>query len=587
MKSKDYWGNRQTQNMWEYMQSAENTAKEVASLYAEASEYLNKELDKIYQKFRSKHGLSQAEADRLLHQLPDDATMQQMMDALRQSQDDTEKAALLAELESPAYRARLERLEAVQKELDGLMQNVYQQEKTITTRSYVDLANEAFTKTIYDVQQRVGLGFSFAKLDPDRVDKLLHSKWSGANYSKRIWHNTQQLAGQLKHELLLNTLTGRTEREAAESLRQRFAAGASEARRLVRTESNFVSNQMQMQAYEECGIERYEYVATLDLRTSPRCRKLDGKRFPISEQQPGTNCPPMHPWCRSTTVCDLSEDERAGMERRARNPETGETELVPVDMTYDDWYKQYVRDNPQAELNEKMEQHRSSDRKQMERYQDLLGKGYAPESLDDFQKMKYGEGDEYGILKAQAKGMTYYNKAIVNESEITKHLQNIAEQSNMNMEGLEYRIKGKDSYLRKIRSNYSPDGNRYEINDILRYTYTAPPDKMVEGMSKAIELNAEKGYNTVKVKNSWVNSQNPYNGVNTILQTPDGQKFEVQYHTPESFEVKNGDMHKLYEKQRLITDTSSQEYIELNDQMFKLSDSMEVPMGIEGVKSYG
>jgi hypothetical protein len=43
-------------------------------------------------------------------------------------------------------------------------------------------------------------------------------------------------------------------------------------------------------------------------------------------------------------------------------------------------------------------------------------------------------------------------------------------------------------------------------------------------------------------------------------------------------------MHELYEKQRLLNDTSSTEYIELNDQMFELSDTLRVPARIEEVK---
>jgi hypothetical protein len=93
------------------------------------------------------------------------------------------------------------------------------------------------------------------------------------------------------------------------------------------------------------------------------------------------------------------------------------------------------------------------------------------------------------------------------------------------------------------------------------------------------------GYNTIEVKNYWLNDMVPYNGINTTLKTLDGQKFEMQYHTLESFDLKNGEMHKLYEKQRLITDTSSEKYMKLNDKMFELSDALEIPKNIEAVKN--
>ena len=151
------------------------------------------------------------------------------------------------------------------------------------------------------------------------------------------------LAQDLKEELLVNLITGRTEREVSVILAQKFAQGASNARRLVRTESCYVSNQINMGAYKECGIEKYRYLATLDIRTSEVCRDLDGKLFPVSEQQPGKNCPPMHPWCRSTTVAVVSEEAFQRMQRRARDPETGKTYLVPVSMNYREWYAKYVK----------------------------------------------------------------------------------------------------------------------------------------------------------------------------------------------------------------------------------------------------
>ena len=87
------------------------------------------------------------------------------------------------------------------------------------------------------------------------------------------------------------------------------------------------------------------------------------------------------------------------------------------------------------------------------------------------------------------------------------------------------------------------------------------------------------------MKNYWLDKNNPYNGVNTVVKAPNGQKFELQYHTPESFNVKNGEMHKLYEKHRSLTDGQSAEGAALEDKMFEISDAMEIPKGIEVIKN--
>lgn len=46
----------------------------------------------------------------------------------------------------------------------------------------------------------------------------------------------------------------------------------------------------------------YKYVAKIDKKTSKICHSLNGKVFKVKDMIPGVNAPPMHPWCRSTTV---------------------------------------------------------------------------------------------------------------------------------------------------------------------------------------------------------------------------------------------------------------------------------------------
>ena len=201
----------------------------------------------------------------------------------------------------------------------------------------------------------------------------------------------------------------------------------------------------------------------------------------------------------------------------------------------------------------------------------------------DYYKEKLKEKE---FVIRRIRGILYYNQALKKEPEITQHVIKTARQAGMAMAGEECRIKTKKSYFKKIRRKSGVRENSYVVKDILRYTYTASSEELVEKFLKVIELNLNSGYNTVEIKNYWLDGQNPYNGINTIVRSPDGLVFELQYHTPESFEIKNGKMHELYEKQRPVTDVSSNEYIELGDQMFELSDSMEIPKGIEKVRTH-
>lgn len=341
-RNDEYWKRRAAERMFEHMQSAEDTADQISALYLKASRYLSAQIEGIFERYKTKHGLSDAEARRLLNTLQDKPDIEELLRRLRNGDSDKSKQELIRLLESPAYQSRIERLQQLQSQIDLIMRQVYQQEKTFSTAHYIDLASEAYYRSVFDIQQRAGVAFSFAHIDQKQIDRVVGSKWSGRNYSSRIWGNTRALAQDLKEELLINLITGRTEFEVSQILANKFAQGASVSRRLVRTESCYLSNQMEMKSYEEVGIDRYRYLATLDLRTSELCRSLDGKVFLVSEQQPGKNYPPMHPWCRSTTTAVITDDDLEHMERIARDPVTGRTYMVPATMKYPEWYEKYV-----------------------------------------------------------------------------------------------------------------------------------------------------------------------------------------------------------------------------------------------------
>lgn len=90
------------------------------------------------------------------------------------------------------------------------------------------------------------------------------------------------------------------------------------------------------------------------------------------------------------------------------------------------------------------------------------------------------------------------------------------------------------------------------------------------------------GYNVIEVKNYWLDKHNPYNGVNTTVRAANGQLFEVQYHTKESYQVKDT-MHDAYKKWRKM-DKSSKEAQELRKSMFNQSSNMTAPKDIDNVR---
>ena len=398
MKNDSYWENRAAWDMYHRMEDAEQTADLLAKVYRNSSMLLTHKAKDIFEKYMTKHGLSETQAWNLLNTMQDQTSLEELLNALRNKDSDKTKQELLRELEAPAYRVRIERLQDLLRQVDTVMQEVYQQEQLFDTSFFQNLCEDTYYRSIYNIQKQTGIGFSFSNISQKQIKQVLSMNWSGRHYSQRIWKNTQELSRTLKQELLVSLLTGRTDRETSEVIMNRCGAGAMQARRLVRTESCFLSGELTARSYEECGIEKYRYLATLDLRTSKICRELDGKIFSMKDRKAGKNYPPMHPWCRSTTISVIDEDELRNMKRRAYNPKTGRTETVPANMTYDQWYKKYVKGNAQAEAEEKSVQNAASDKKQYERYREILGKD-APKRFADFQEMKYNDPEKWRFTK--------------------------------------------------------------------------------------------------------------------------------------------------------------------------------------------
>ncbi len=338
------------------MDKAEKQADQFDKVYQEAKTYLDKEVNKIFDKFQRDYGLSQVDARQVLKNMKDKKNLNELRKVLEARPNAPNIQRLLADLDSPAYSFRMKRLERLSDDLDRMRESIYHSEKTGSDAFYSDLMKDSYYKATFDLQQQTGLAYGFSGLPESEIKHLQSFSWvgDGSTYSTNIWKNTGKLTSSIKDELLMSLMTGRGTRETAQAIAERFDVGQNDARRLVRTESAFFHNQMELLSYEEADIEKYIFVAVLDKRTSHICQEHDNKVYDRDKATPGVNCPPMHPWCRSTTVAYDEDADYSKLKRRARNPETGKTELVPADMTYKEWYSKYVAKDGEKVYNQGM-----------------------------------------------------------------------------------------------------------------------------------------------------------------------------------------------------------------------------------------
>jgi len=201
----------------------------------------------------------------------------------------------------------------------------------VDTEHLGDIIQNAYMQTVFDVTKGADYRAAFDLIPESRVKAILSTNWSGQMFSQRVWDNTNALADGLKHDMLVGIMAGKSEQHMADDIMNRCGVGAFEARRLVRTETTCVANMAELYGYKELDIDEYEFSACLDSRTSDLCRELDGKVFKRNSAQAGVNLPPMHPFCRSTTLPVLPSEEDLDKELAELCDEIG------ADVDFDEW----------------------------------------------------------------------------------------------------------------------------------------------------------------------------------------------------------------------------------------------------------
>ena len=106
-----------------------------------------------------------------------------------------------------------------------------------------------------------------------------------------------------------------------------------DAYRFLHTESSFLMSEAAHVGYEEDGVPKYKILAMLDSKTCNICGELDNKAYEVGKEVAGVNMPPFYPLCRCTMVPHYDDIPTEGSTRAARDPETGKTYEVPVDMS--------------------------------------------------------------------------------------------------------------------------------------------------------------------------------------------------------------------------------------------------------------
>lgn len=241
---------------------------------------------------------------------------------------------------------------------------------------------------------------------------------------------------QITASVTSSILQGKSIKHMADDLQKRITTMSRDsAIRTARTAVTGAQNAGRMDSYaaaEKMGIKlKKEWVATLDARTRHSHAMLDGekvdqdKKFSNGCRFPGD--PQGPPWeiynCRCTLIAAVDGVDTSTGERRARNPVTGETEVIS-NMTYAEWagWKKDTKQVASAAKSDIIKANPKikpvtlslSNLEELEKWQNEY---YAANSSVEFTKKanpnisKYS-GGAYSAINAVERGGAAYEKAL-------------------------------------------------------------------------------------------------------------------------------------------------------------------------------
>lgn len=437
-----YWLQRNIDNEEAMHRSLDAKEKVILNTYDQAQEYIDAQVKKIYKRHLNKSELNEKEVDKILNTRASPSDLAELQRLSKQTTDKDVQKEINRYLTGLAVKHRITLLEDLKAKSFLVAKNIMDVQLDIQTDFYIDVIHEAYSEAAHEAiigqtEQAIELNkhqypkykatrsaeileihntqtdkvVRSIKLQPDEkipefkelstryVKNILESEWKGSNYSKRIWKDTDALAKRLEELFTVQSLTGMSEREMSQALQKEFDTSKYVAKRLIRTEANYMAGQAKLKSWEAHGVEKYIIIATLDFRTSDICRNQDGKIYDVKDARVGETYVPFHVFCRSVAAAYFGKRTLDG-KRTAIDRVTGKTMDISQRTNYKEWEQMLIKKHGKADVEKvkKMVKNHKVDLNQLRRYKNVL-KDDAPKTLDEFQKIKYGDLKEYERLK--------------------------------------------------------------------------------------------------------------------------------------------------------------------------------------------
>ena len=339
LSNTEYWQKREAYKLKKGLKDLKKIEKDLVKEYKKAMDNIGKEISNFFYKYADDNNLSYKDAQKLLNG-KEFKEFKHDLKTYMKLIEETGDEELLLELNTLAMKSRISRLEEMFYQCGKYINEVYESTNKRLQIAYSSTIKDNYYQTIYDIHKAIGVGASFSYIDNDMIKEILAFPWSGRHYSSRLWSNRTKLKNAMVEELTQMLIQGKGVKETSKALSKRLDADLKNCIRLIQTEHSYFMGEATAKAYNELEVDKYQFLATLDDRTSEICQNLDGKVFDLKDRVVGVNASPMHPRCRS---CEIPYIEGSYSTRFARDSK-GKRIEIPSSMTYKEWAKIYKID---------------------------------------------------------------------------------------------------------------------------------------------------------------------------------------------------------------------------------------------------
>ena len=298
-KDEKYWGPLSNKSYWlkrseELDKVAKMTEKEVmkklSALYRDAFRSIEKEVNDFMMKYAVDHKLDYATVTQMLTPI-DLAEYNEKIQELHAMYRDTKSEYIKIEIERLKARSKITRLRALQDAINVELCKVTHEYQMTLEDTLIGLFSAQYEKACEL------MGVMAPGIPREAIKKIIEYPYAGKMFSDRIWDNKDALVKYIQQDLTVGIIRGDSIQKMARQLKKDLNVLYYQAERLVRTETNYAMNQAHLKGYKDSGVvEKYEFLAAHDKRTSKLCRDLDGQMFELSKAVVGENYPPMHPF---------------------------------------------------------------------------------------------------------------------------------------------------------------------------------------------------------------------------------------------------------------------------------------------------